>query len=57
MTIERMCVAFQRTFPTSVTKTRKFLATQAPPTIGGGEEGFCDILLVVHSVEHANTNR
>lgn len=51
-----MC-RFSTDFPTSVTKTRKFLATQAPATTGGGEVSFCDISLVVPGVEHANDNR
>lgn len=45
MTSERVSLAFQQIFPTSVTKTRKFLATQAPALWSRRSVAPCDIWL------------
>ena len=45
MTSERVSLAFQQIFPTSVTKTRKFVATQAPAPLSRRSVARCDIWL------------
>lgn len=47
MTSERVSLAFQQIFPTSVTKTRKFLATQAPALWSRRSVAPCDIWLAL----------
>lgn len=42
MTSERVSLAFQQIFPTSVTKTRKFVATQAPAPLSRRSVAPCD---------------
>ena len=45
MTSERVFLAFQQIFRTSVTKTRKFVATQAPAPLSRRSVARCDIWL------------
>lgn len=47
MTSERVSLAFQQIFPTSVTKTRKFVATQAPATSSRRSVARYDIWLAL----------